>query len=177
MPLTRDTVTAASQITLPLYVVTFTLLGINYVVTPSHTLTLNPALAFADSVMPLKAWGGLFIACAALMCAALLQHRRLPYRFALRLCGISMVVWACIIAAAAGPLGCLLASLTCALATLLIWRYGPVVRWRVFALACGLMALAVIVPSGDGTPFGFVWAGFVATGCFATDRSLQVREV
>lgn len=99
MPLTRATVTAASRVMLPTYVVFFAVLGLNYMT--AHQIALdNPALAFANDVMPLKAWGGLFLACAAIMAIALFTRRRLLYRFALRVCGLSMVLWAGIIAAA-----------------------------------------------------------------------------
>ena len=54
------------------------------------------------------------------------------FRFALRMCALSMVLWAVIIACAS--------------------------------------------VSGDATPLAAAWSGFVATACFASDRSLAVRE-
>jgi hypothetical protein len=99
MPLTRDTVTAASRVMLPTYVAFFTVLGVNYIAARG-TADASPPLAFANDVMPLPAWGGMFLGCALLMASALLLRRRLLYRFALRMCALSMLFWAAIIAAA-----------------------------------------------------------------------------
>lgn len=97
MPLDRAHVTAASRVMLPTYVVFFLLLGLNYL-TAEQVALANPALAFANDVMPLPIWGGLFVFCAFVMFAALLTKRRTLYRWALRMCGISMVFWALVIA-------------------------------------------------------------------------------
>ena len=132
MPLTRTTVTAASRIMLPTYVIAFAWFGLSYLFGPKALLTSSPALAFADDVMPLRAWGGVFLFCALLMCAALLLGRRTLYRFALRMCGLSMIVWALIIAGA--------------------------------------------YLAGDVSASAPVWSAFIAVACFASDRSLAVRE-
>jgi hypothetical protein len=50
--------------------------------------------------MPLPVWGGVFLACSILMAVALATHRRILYRFALRMCAFSMIVWAVVIACA-----------------------------------------------------------------------------
>lgn len=131
MPLDRQHVTAASRIMLPTYVSFFALLGINYLAADDIALA-SPALAFANDVMPLPVWGCLFIACAVIMFCALVTKRRALYRWALRMCGLSMVFLAVVIAWAA---------------------------WM-----------------GDATPLAFIWAGFVAAACYATDRSLARRE-
>lgn len=99
MPLDRQHVTAASRIMLPTYVAFFAVLGINYLIADG-TASASPALAFADRLMPLHAWGGMFLVCSALMGAALLSKKRLLYRFALRMCALSMLFWAAIIASA-----------------------------------------------------------------------------
>jgi hypothetical protein len=96
MTLTRDTVTAASRIMLPTYVVFFAVLGANYLIADG-TADASPALAFADALMPLPVWGCMFLACSTLMAAALVSKKRLLYRWALRMCAISMVFWACVI--------------------------------------------------------------------------------
>lgn len=101
MPLDRTHITVASRVMLPTYCAFFTLLGVNYIATPFDTITASPALRFANAVMPLPVWGGLFLACAAVMLAALVVKRRIPFRFALRVCMLSMLVWAGIIGAAA----------------------------------------------------------------------------
>lgn len=100
MPLTRDNITAASQVMLPTYVLAFAAFGLSYLFGPRATLVASPSLAFADDLMPLRAWGCLFLACSLVMAAALALHRRLLFRFALRMCGVSMYAWAGIIALA-----------------------------------------------------------------------------
>jgi hypothetical protein len=131
MTLTRHNVTAASRIMLPTYIVFFAALGVNYI-GANGTADASPALAFANALMPLPVWGATFLVCSALMAAALVSHRRLLYRFALRFCAVSMLFWAVVIAAAS--------------------------------------------IAGDATPLAAVWAGFVATACLASDRSLAAGE-
>lgn len=97
MPLTRANVTVASRIMLPTYVAFFAALGLSYLFGPHAPLAASPALAFADDVMPLAAWGGVFLGCSVLMVFALVVHRRLLFRFALRMCALSMLVWAAIL--------------------------------------------------------------------------------
>lgn len=131
MPLTRDTVTAASRIMLPTYPVFFGLTGINYVVNADR-LADSPGLRFLDSVIPMPGWGLLFLAAATLMVYALLQHRRVVYRYAL---------WLCLVAS---------------------------------ALFAGGLAFAVIF--GGASFSAPLWPAFVATCCWATERSLATRE-
>lgn len=100
MPLTRDTITIASRLMLPTYCAFFALLGINYVTTPRSIVDASPALAFADAIMPLPAWGGLFLTCSVVMLGALIAHRRILFRLALRICALSMMLWAVIIGGA-----------------------------------------------------------------------------
>ena len=99
MTLTRDNVTAASRVMLPTYVIFFAAVGVNYI-GANGTADATPALAFVGNVMPLPAWGVMFLGCAALMAAALLRGRRLLYRFALRMCALSMALWAVAVIAA-----------------------------------------------------------------------------
>lgn len=131
MPLTRETVTVASRVMLPAYVVFFVVVGANYLIADG-TATSNPALRFVDSVMPLHAWGWLFIGCSLIMAGALATHRRILYRWALRMCALSILFWATVIA------------------------------WASL--------------SASATPFAAAWPAFVATACYATDRSLAARE-
>lgn len=100
MPLTRDNVTAASRVMLPTYVLFFAAVGANYV-TDAPRLQQSPSLHYANTLLPLQAWGGFFLCCAAIMAAALLSHRRTAYRFALWLCIVSMGVWSGVFALAA----------------------------------------------------------------------------
>lgn len=102
MPLTRANVTAASRIMLPTYVAFFGIVGFTYAFSPpSATLGTSTALRFADHLMPLAAWGCLFLTCSAIMAVALTLHRRTLYRWALRMCAVSMTVWALVILVAA----------------------------------------------------------------------------
>ena len=96
MTLSRTNVTAASRIMLPAYVVFFAAIGINYI-RAGATAAASPPLAFANAFMPLPAWGALFVGCALLMAAALALHRRMLYRWALRMCGLSMMFWTVVI--------------------------------------------------------------------------------
>lgn len=132
MPLDRQHITAASRVMLPAYVVFFAALGFNYMTAEQVALN-NPALAFANDLMPLPVWGAVFLVCACLMGVALLLKQRFLYRFALRFCAVSMVFWAVVIA------------------------------WASWV--------------GDATPLAAAWSAFVATACYATDRSLAAREV
>lgn len=96
MSLDRQNVTAASRIMLPTYVVFFGVLGVNYLIA-DDTAAANPALVFANAMMPLPVWGALFIICSCGMAGALATKRRLPYRFALRICAGAMGLWAIVI--------------------------------------------------------------------------------
>lgn len=132
MPLDRAHITVASRIMLPAYVVFFASQGVNYMIA-DETARASPALSFADDVMPLAAWGVVFLGCSALMVVSMIVKSRNLFRFALRICGLSIMFWAAAITAA---------------------------------------SLA-----GDATPLAATWPAFVATACYATDRSLGRREV
>ena len=135
MQLDRKHVTVASRVMLPAYAVLFAGLGLNYVVTSRARLTLSPTLAYADGLLPLPAWGVLFLCVAALMVAALLTKTRMLFRYGLWLGIVCMTIWAGVFASAA---------------------YGP---------------------GGDASPAAFLWPAFVATACYASNRSLLTGEV
>lgn len=92
MPLDRRHITAASRITLPTYVVLFAALGSNYLYDPDR-LQASPGLHFADSIMPLQVWGGMFVVVASLMLAALVTHVRAVFQYALLVAIISESLW------------------------------------------------------------------------------------
>lgn len=94
MPLDREHITVASRIMLPTYVVLFLGLGLGSTVTPMHRLLATPFFRYADHLMSMRAWGALFIACGLLMLTALIKGNRTLYRWALLVCGLSMLVWA-----------------------------------------------------------------------------------
>ena len=100
MPLTRDSVTAASRVMLPTYVVFFALLGMNYTITGTRLLE-SPALEYADRILPLPAWGCMFLTMSAVMAVALMQRERLWFRFALWLAIVCLGVWAVVFLLAA----------------------------------------------------------------------------
>lgn len=93
MPLDRDHMTVASRIMLPTYVALFTGLGIAAALTPIDRLVATPFFRYANHLMSMRAWGGLFIACGLLMLVALLRQSRTLYQYALLVCGLSMAVW------------------------------------------------------------------------------------
>lgn len=93
MPLDREHVTAASRIMLPSYAVFFAVVGLGYMFGQAGRVFASPMLRYADHILPIPVWGGLFVTCSLIMVVALRSHDRLLYRWALTLCGISMVVW------------------------------------------------------------------------------------
>ena len=100
MPLTRDTVTAASRIMLPTYCALFAILGVNYMTTGDRLLQ-SPALEYASRGLPLPAWGAMFLAASGVMVTALMHHERFWFRFALWVGIVCLGVWSLIFIAAA----------------------------------------------------------------------------
>lgn len=102
MTLDRTSVTVASRVMLPTYVVLFAGLGTNYAVTPmlSGRLAASPALAYANGLLPLPAWAMMFLTVAVLMAGALASGNRHLYRYALWLAILSMTIWAVVFALA-----------------------------------------------------------------------------
>ncbi len=93
-PLHRTEVTAASKIMLPACAALFTIKGWDYAFSPRDQLLKSPALAYADDVMPIGAWGALFLADAALMVFALsLQTVGARWAFSYAL-WVGIVSWA-----------------------------------------------------------------------------------
>jgi hypothetical protein len=99
VPLTRDTVTAASRVMLPAYVVLFAYLGLNYTITGPR-LTDSPSLAYADTLAVLPVWGCMFLATSAVMVVAIMQQERLWFRFALWVGIVCMTLWTGVFAVA-----------------------------------------------------------------------------
>lgn len=103
MPLTRSTVTVASRVMLPTYVVLATLIGGYYVVDPGHRLGAVHALTFARWLTGgnMAIWGWIFLGLAALMCAAFATRNRLAFAFGLCCCAVTMLLWSAMYAASA----------------------------------------------------------------------------
>lgn len=93
MPLDRQHVTAGMRVMIPLYMFFFGVIGISFMASPYHLLVATPMLRYADTIMSIRAWGGVFLACGLLMLAAIVTHNRGLYRYALLVCCISMTVW------------------------------------------------------------------------------------
>jgi len=93
MPLDRAHVTSASRIMLPSYAIFFAVIGLGYIFGQAGRVIAAPMLRYADTIMPIQVWGGVFLACGLLMALALRLHHRLLYRWALTICGFSMVIW------------------------------------------------------------------------------------
>lgn len=93
MPLDREHLTVASRITVPTYVVFFTVIGANFLFGPASRNTSSPMLRYADSLMGIRAWGGLFLGCGLLMLVAMWVHSRDLYRYGLLVCALSMATW------------------------------------------------------------------------------------
>lgn len=92
-PLTRQQVTVASRIMLPTYIALNTIVGLVYLLDPLGRLQRVPALAFQREVMPMPAWGCVFLALAAAMLVATRRHSRPGMVFALYSCGIAWLLW------------------------------------------------------------------------------------
>lgn len=98
--MTRNTVTAASRIMLPSYVIAFCWFGAGWMFGDRTTILENPALRFADHWLPIHWWGALLVTCGLLIFAAMLSHRRTLCRLALWIAAIAMGVFVVVFATA-----------------------------------------------------------------------------
>jgi hypothetical protein len=101
MPLDREHITRASLVMLPTYVGMFVVLGCGYMLIPNARALSNPPLAYADSVLPLTVWGGLFLAIGLLMAVSLMTRHRTAFRYALSLGSLCMGIWTVVFVVAA----------------------------------------------------------------------------
>lgn len=92
MPLDRQHVTPAAWKMLWLCIVFFAVVGANFMVAPTR-LFQSPMLRYADSLMSIRIWGALFLACGVIMLVAKLAHNRYWYRYGLMVCFIAMMLW------------------------------------------------------------------------------------
>lgn len=89
-----DSITVASRIMIPAYVLFFAAVGANFVFTSEQRLTKTPALQFAQSAAGgLRLDGSLFLMVAALIAGSMLWGRRMPCLYALYVAAIMMSVW------------------------------------------------------------------------------------
>jgi hypothetical protein len=89
-----DSVTSATRIMLPAYVLLFLWIGTAYIATPQEQLKATPALNYADGLADLRVWGALFMVCAGLIVWAIVLEVRGVSRYALLLGVLSMAVFA-----------------------------------------------------------------------------------
>lgn len=94
MPLDRNHITVASKVMLPTYIIFFGVVGLNFALSQTPRLFESPMLRYANELMSIRAWGGVFLACSAIMLTALIAHHRFLYRYGLMVCCVSMAVWA-----------------------------------------------------------------------------------
>lgn len=132
MPLDREHMTVASRIMLPADALFFAVVGANWLTTSRDRLLASPGLEWADRLLPIKAWGALYILVAVVILAALTQGQRVWCRAALLFAGLITLGWAALLA--------------------------------VGALVSGV------------SPSGWAWPAYVACACWASYRSLTVRE-
>lgn len=92
MPLDRAHLNPALRIMVPAFVIFFAVIGVNFIANTPR-LGLSPMLQYADGLMPLQVWGGLFLFCSLLMAAAMVRHHRGMYRYGLLVCCLSMILW------------------------------------------------------------------------------------
>jgi hypothetical protein len=98
MPLTRATVTAASRIMLPAYVVLCLIFGVAYIFDPGNRLEQAPSITFQRAILPLWTWGAIMLTLAALMLGAFRTKSRLTFAYALCCCAITWALWGIAIA-------------------------------------------------------------------------------
>lgn len=95
--LTRRTVTIASRIMFPTYIVVDALFAFLYIFDPQHRLVANPSLELARMMLPLPVWGIVFATIAALMAWGLLAHTgKQRFLFALYTNIVVLTVWGCV---------------------------------------------------------------------------------
>lgn len=93
MQLDRANMTRASRIMLPVYVVVFFWLGLNFTLTDKSRLAASPTLRYADNyVVNLRALGILLLFAALLLLIALLTKRRDAARYTLMVAGICFTI-------------------------------------------------------------------------------------
>lgn len=97
MPLTRSTVTAASRIMLPAYVVLTAVYGLIYTIDPGGRMGSVHALVFQRKLMggDMLPWGLVFLGLASLMLLAFSRRNRLMFAFGLCCCAVTWFLWGC----------------------------------------------------------------------------------
>lgn len=86
--LSKTTITVASRVMLPVYVIFFNWVGLNWLTTDLDRLRESPALRYTDEVLDLRGLALLLLLAGLLMAAALISRRRLVAQYALVVAGL-----------------------------------------------------------------------------------------
>lgn len=100
-PLTWGTITVASRIMLPTYILMFTIVGLNFLLTNESRLLQSPGLSYANSIMNIKAWGLMFLFTVVLMVVSFFSKSRTLFQYALNISALCMFIWTIVLAASA----------------------------------------------------------------------------
>lgn len=96
-----DQLHPASKVMIPTYPAFAIVLGSTYCLTPEDVLMRTPAFRYASELLPMPVWGWLFILVGLAQVAILLLSRSsFAYALLLAVMGMSMVVWALVLAGA-----------------------------------------------------------------------------
>jgi hypothetical protein len=122
MPLAHLYVSGPSRIMMPVYVAHATFFGMLYVIDPMGRLERTPGLTAARALLPMWAWGLMFLALAAVMLTARMSGRGALMVWGLYAYAATLIIWAGVYAAApfitpdasiAGPAWALTVSAAC----------------------------------------------------------------
>lgn len=83
MPLNAASMTIASRVMLRAYPVFALGVGLSFALTPTERLILTPTLAFANTLVPIHAWGWGFVTVGLVLVVALVSQNRHAYSGAL----------------------------------------------------------------------------------------------
>jgi hypothetical protein len=134
VPLTRQTVTAASRVMLPVYPILAAWMGVAYLF-GGPARTSGASYTAAKSWLPIPTWGAMFIVLAVLLLIGYAQRSRPMVAFALTVTAAAYTVWA----------ACFVWSLFTVTDASLV---AP--AWPLFvAVACFASATSVIRSEGD----------------------------
>jgi hypothetical protein len=95
MPIKRDSVTIASKIMIPAYVLLTFGLGFVYLVDPLNNIDQDKPLVIPRTVMggDMEPWGILFLVLSLVMCLTLWRGSRLALCFGLCACAVTFLLW------------------------------------------------------------------------------------
>lgn len=93
MPLDRAHVTEALRVLIPWLPVLAFVLGADYLTMDRAKIEQVTVYSTADSIMPMSAWGAMFLTCSAVLVTAMLLHNRAVYAAAVSLLFAALTVW------------------------------------------------------------------------------------